>query len=115
VGYIVPNNKNWNKSINKQMAKKATGIMLSERLRKEELSFVSMPKAEVRKILNKQIGKKALVISASEEIKRNFGNVEIVKVVDPMKLNAKHLVEFKNILVDQDVIKILEERLTNGK
>ena len=112
---FVPNNKNWNKSINKQMAKKATCIMLSERLRKEELSFVSMPKADARKALNKQIGKKALVISANEEIKRNLGNVEIVKVIDPMKLNAKHLVESKNILVDQDTVKILEERLTNGK
>ena len=112
---FVPNNKNWNKSINKQMAKKATCIMLSERLRKEELSFVNMPKADARKALNKQIGKKALVISANEEIKRNLGNVEIVKVIDPMKLNAKHLVESKNILVDQDTVKILEERLTNGK
>ncbi len=112
---FVPNNKNWDKSINKQMAKKATCIMLSERLRKEELSFVSMPKADARKALNKQIGKKALVISANEEIKRNLGNVEIVKVIDPMKLNAKHLVESKNILVDQDTVKILEERLTNGK
>lgn len=112
---FVPNNKNWNKSINKQMAKKATCIMLSERLRKEELSFVSMPKADARKALNKQIGKKALVISANEEIRRNLGNVEIVKVIDPMKLNAKHLVESKNILVDQDTVKILEERLTNGK
>ena len=112
---FVPNNKNWSKSINKQMAKKATCIMLSERLRKEELSFVNMPKADARKALNKQIGKKALVISANEEIKRNLGNVEIVKVIDPMKLNAKHLVESKNILVDQDTVKILEERLTNGK
>jgi len=112
---FVPNNKNWNKSINKQMAKKATCIMLSERLRKKELSFVNMPKADARKALNKQIGKKALVISANEEIKRNLGNVEIVKVIDPMKLNAKHLVESKNILVDQDTVKILEERLTNGK
>ena len=112
---FVPNNKNWNKSINKQMAKKATCIMLSERLRKEELSFVSMPKTDARKALSKQIGKKALVISASEDVKRSLGNVEIVKVIDPMKLNAKHLVESKNILVDQDTVKILEERLTNGK
>jgi len=112
---FVPNNKNWSKSINKQMAKKATCIMLSERLRKEELSFVSMPKADARKALNKQIGKKALVISSNEDVKRSLGNVEIVKVIDPMKLNAKHLVESKNILMDQDAVKSLEERLTNGK
>lgn len=112
---FVPNNKNWSKSINKQMAKKAICIMLSERLRKEELNFINMPKSDARKTLNKQIGKKALVISANEDIKRSLANVEIVKVIDPMKLNAKHLVESKNILVDQDTVKILEERLTNGK
>lgn len=112
---FVPNNKNWNKSINKQMAKKATCIMLSERLRKEELSFVNMPKADARKALNKQIGKKALIVSADETVKKSFGNVKVVTVIDPMKLNAKHLADSKNVLVDQEAIKILEERLTNGK
>ncbi len=112
---FVPNNKNWSKSINKQMAKKATCIMLSERLRKEELSFANMPKADARKALNKQIGKKALIVSADENVKKSFGNVEVVTVIDPMKLNAKHLADSKNVLVDQEAIKILEERLTNGK
>lgn len=112
---FVPNNKNWKRSINKQMARKATCIMLSERLRKEELNFVNMPKADIRKALDKQIAKKALVVSANVDVKRNLNNVENVTVVDPTKLNAKHLVSAKNILVDQEVVKILEERLTNGK
>ncbi len=112
---FVPNNKNWKRSINKQMARKATCIMLSERLRKEELNFVNMPKTDIRKALDKQIAKKALVISADLDVKRNLKNVENVTVVDPTKLNAKHLVSAKNILVDQEVVKILEERLTNGK
>ena len=112
---FVPNNKNWNKSINKQMAKKATCVMLSERLRSEELSFIAMPKTDARKALNKQIGKKALVVSASAEVKKSLGNVEAVMVVDPIKLNAKHLADSKNILMDKEAIKTLEERLTNGK
>ncbi len=112
---FVPNNKNWNKSINKQMAKKATCVMLSERLRKEELNFIAMPKTDARKALNKQIGKKALVVSASVEVKKSLGNVEAVTVVDPIKLNAKHLADSKNILMDKEAIKTLEERLTNGK
>ena len=112
---FVPNNKNWNKSINKQMAKKATCIMLSERLRKEELSFVAIPNTDVRKKMEKQIAKKVLVVSGTTEVKRALNNVKIVKVVDPTKLNAKHLAGFKNVLVDQDAVKILEERLTNGK
>ena len=74
-----------------------------------------MPKTDARKALNKQIGKKALVVSASAEVKKSLGNVEAVTVVDPIKLNAKHLADSKNILMDQEAIKTLEERLTDGK
>lgn len=112
---FVPNNKNWKRSINKQMSRKATCVMLSQRLRSEELSFVNIPKEEIRKNLIKKLSIKTLVVSASDDVKRSLKNVEDIKVVDPMKLNAKHLAAVKNVLVDQDVVKILEERLTDGK
>ena len=112
---FVPNDKNWSKKINKQMARKATCIMLSERLRKEELSFVTIPETDTRKALDKQIAEKALVISENTNVKRNLKNLENVTVVDPKKLNTKHLAAVKNVLVDQEAVKILEERLTNGK
>ncbi len=112
---FVPRGKNWKKSVNKQMARKATCIMLSERLRKEELSFVNMPKSDARKNMEKQIGKKALVVSANVDVKMSLKNVKIVDVVDPTRLNVKHLANTKNVLVDQEAVKILEERLTNGK
>lgn len=112
---FVPNEKNWSKKINKQMAKKATCIMLSERLRKEELTFVTMPKLDTRKALDKKIVKKALVVSGDADVKRNLKNLVNVTVIDPSKLNTKHLASVKNVLVDQEAVKILEERLTNGK
>lgn len=112
---FTPNDKNWSKKINKQMARKATCIMLSERLRKEVLNFVSMPKEEIRKSLEEKVGKKALIITANVDVKKNLNNVENITVITPEKINTKHLVSARNILVDQDAVKILEERLTNGK
>lgn len=112
---FVPNDKNWSKKINKQMARKATCIMLSERLRKEALNFVNMPKEAIRKALEEKIGKKALVITANVDVKKSLGNVENVTVITPEKVNTKHLVSARNILVDQDAVNILEERLTDGK
>jgi len=112
---FTPNDKNWSKKINKQMARKATCIMLSERLRKEVLNFVTMPKEEIRKALDEKIGKKALIVTADVDVKRSLDNVENVTVITPEKVNTKHLVSARNILVDQDAVKILEERLTDGK
>ncbi|HAM37485.1 MAG: 50S ribosomal protein L4, large subunit ribosomal protein L4 [candidate division WS6 bacterium GW2011_GWC1_36_11] len=112
---FTPNDKNWSKKINKQMARKATCIMLSERLRNEVLNFVTMPKEEIRKALEEKVGKKALVITNNVEVKRSLNNVEDITVITPAKINTKHLVSARNILVDQDAVKILEERLTNGK
>ncbi len=112
---FVPNNKNWSKKINKQMARKATCIMLSDRLRKEELSFVSMPKDEIRSAISKRVIKTAIVVSENLDVKKSLGNVQNIKVVNPSRLNAKHLAGVRNVLVDQDSVKILEERLTDGK
>ena len=112
---FTPNDKNWSKKINKQMARKATCIMLSERLRKEVLNFVTMPKEEIRKALEEKIGKKALIVTANVDVKKSLGNVENVTVITPEKVNTKHLVSARNILVDQDAVNILEERLTDGK
>jgi hypothetical protein len=38
-----------------------------------------------------------------------------VSFVDANKVNAKHIIDSTKVLVDQDVVKILESRLTNGK
>lgn len=112
---FVPNDRNWKRYISKGMARKATCIMLSERLRKEELKFVNIPKKDIRKALEKQVSKKALVISADGDVKKSLRNLENILIVDPVKLNAKHLTGSNNILMDEEGVKILEDRLTNGK
>ena len=112
---FVPNDRNWKRYISKGMARKATCIMLSERLRNEELKFVSIPKSDTRKALEKQLLKRVLVVSADSNVKRSLRNIENVLIVDPVKLNAKHLTGSNNILMDEEGVKILEDRLTNGK
>lgn len=115
---FVPNNKNWSKKINKNMAKKATSIMLSERLRKKELEFISIDDTELNKI-RKNIGKdkniKIIVISDNTNMMIALRNMKNISVITSSKVNAKHLASTKKILIDNSSIKLLEDRLTNGK
>lgn len=111
-------NRNWSRKINKKMARKATAIMLSSRLKKEELKFITIPAkkgTELRKFLIKDIYNKTIIITKNEDVKLAMRNVENVKVYDADKINAKHAASGREILIDNAVVKILEERLTNGK
>jgi large subunit ribosomal protein L4 len=106
--------KNFSRKINKKMAKKATCIMLSERLRKKELEFTKITEAQAKKLRTNE-GKGILVVSESESAALVLRNNKGINVVNPAKLNAKHLVSSKKVLVDNDSVKILEKRLTNEK
>lgn len=111
-------NKNWKRSINKKMARKATCMMLSKRLGDKDLEFVNIDgkdSKDLRTKVAKVTGKKTLIISANEDIKLAVRNVPGVIFVDVNKVNAKHIVNSTKVLVDNDTVKILEERLTNGK
>jgi len=115
---FVPNNKNWSKRINKGMARKATCIMLSERLRKKELEFINIEATEMTKIRKNIEGDKynrIMVISDNVNVIAALRNMEKVTTIAGNKVNAKHLASTKKILVDNEVVKVLEERLTNGK
>ena len=106
--------RNFSKKINKKMSQKATKIMLSERLRNKELDFVKITPAKSKK-LREERTKGNLVISNDEKVSLTLRNVKRVNVVNPSKLNAKHLVAAKNVLIDDSVINILEKRLLNEK
>ena len=100
------------------MAKKALCVMLSERLRKENLEFVSFKSDESKKMrenISSLNEKSVLVISDNENVKKGIRNIKTVKVITPMKVNAKHVMMGKKVIVDTEVINILENRLTNGK
>lgn len=114
-----PINRNWKKDINKKMVKKATCMMLSKRLKDNVLEFVNIDTEkeirEIRNTVSKNIDTKTLIVSADRNISLALRNIPHITVVEPMKLNVKNIVSAKKVLVDNESIKILEDRLTNGK
>ena len=92
--------------------------MLSERLRKEELEFVNIASTEMTKIRKNIEGDKhtrIMVITDDTKVIAALRNMEKIITMTSNKVNAKHLASTKKILIDNGVVKVLEERLTNGK
>lgn len=110
--------RNWNRKINKKMAKKATCVMLSENLRNKTLEFMKFSLDDVKKLrdeMKKNSSKSALVITDNVELGRKIRNIEKLDVVSSEKLNAKNIAKRKYIYVDNEVIEMLEKRLINEK
>jgi len=57
----------------------------------------------------------ALVITDNVELGRKIKNIEKLDVVSSGKLNAKNIAKRKHIYVDNEVVEMLEKRLTNEK
>ncbi len=114
-----PINRNWKRSINKKMVQKATCIMLSKRLADEVLDFVDIERGkeikDVRNSIIKNVDSKTLLVSQDENVSLALRNISNINVIDPMKLNAKNIVDSKKVYIDKESLKILEDRLTNGK
>lgn len=106
--------KNFKRKINKKMAKKATKIMLSERLRNKDLEFVNITPTKGKK-LREESKESTLVISNDEKLSLTLRNSKKAKVITPEKINSKHVVSAKKVLVDEKSVKILEKRLLNDK
>ncbi len=110
--------RNWNRKINKKMAKKATCIMLSNSLRKKTLEFVDIGKEDIKKMkeeIKKYPSKTRLFVTNNEEFGKKVRNVKGVELVSSAKLNAKHIAANKYAYIDKEVVNILEDRLINGK
>ncbi len=114
-----PNIRNWKKSINKGMVKKALCVVLSERNRNENVKVVSIVNSkelkDIRSKVLKDIEKKTLIISDNDRVKMALRNVKGINVLTPMRVNVKNVVNSKEIVIEKDAVKILEERLLNGK
>lgn len=106
--------RNFSRKLNRKMARKATSIMLSERLRKKELEFVKVTATTAKEIRSGN-DKTVLFVTADDKVALLLRNSKNSEVKSPDKLNAKHLVLAKKILVDEEVVKVLEERLLNDK
>lgn len=114
-----PNIRNWKKSINKGMVRRAMCVVLSERNRNDAVKFVNMNTSkelkDIRNKMLKEINKKTLLISGDEKLKLALRNIKGITVIAPMGVNVKHIVNSKEILVEKEAVNILEERLLNGK
>lgn len=115
---FVPNDRNWERKINKKMAKKATCIMLSKRLKDKDIEFFDIKEKEykeLRKEFVKKAEKRTLIVTTSEDLNKAMRNIEKIEIVKPTNLNAKHIVGADKLLIGNEEVKVLEERLTNGK
>lgn len=114
-----PNERNWKRDINKGMVKKAMCVVLSDRNRKNAVKFVSIVSdkelKEIRNMLNKEISNKTVVITDSDKVRLALRNIKHINVLTPMRVNVKHIVNSKEVVVDKEAINILENRLLNGK
>lgn len=118
VTFATVGKRNWDRKINKKMAKKATCIMLSEVLRNKTLEFKDVKKEDVKKM--KEGSKKnssltTLYVTDEKDFKQKVRNIKGVTIVRPEKLNAKHIAAHRIVNIDNEAIDILEKRLTNGK
>jgi len=110
--------RNWNRKINKKMARKATCVMLSENLRKKTLEFSDIAKEDIVKMKKKMKDSKSLttlVITNNIEFAKKVRNVDGMEIVTPAKVNAKNIARNRFTYVDNEVIDELEKRLTNEK
>ncbi len=116
---FVPNNRNWKKNINEKMKKKALTCVLSSRLKDKELKFMEFSSTKDLKTLRKDIesfvDKKVLLISEDENILKSVRNIKNFLIAKPKFVNIYNLLNNKEILIDVDSVKIIEERLKNGK
>ena len=114
-----PNERNWKRSINKGMVRKAMCIVLSDRNRSGDIKFVSTKTEKelkgIRDTMGKDMFAKTLVVTDSDKVRLALRNIEDIKVLTPMRVNVKHIVNSKEVVVDKEAINILENRLLNGK
>ena len=114
-----PNERNWKRNINKGMVRKAMCIVLSDRNRSGDIKFVSTKTEKelkgIRDTMGKDMFAKTLVVTDSDKVRLALRNIEDIKVLTPMRVNVKHIVNSKEVVVDKEAINILENRLLNGK
>lgn len=114
-----PNDRNWKRSINKGMVKRAMCVVLSDRNRKDAVKFVNMVSdkelKDIRNTLSKDILTKTVVITDNNKVKLALRNIKHINVLTPMRVNVKSIVNSKEVVIDKEAINILENRLLNGK
>jgi ribosomal protein L4 len=70
---------------------------------------------DLRKSVEKNLEGKTLIVSSNEEVEKALRNLSEINVVKAEKVNSKNLADCRKVIIDNEAVKILEERLTNGK
>lgn len=113
--------RNYEQKVNRKMYRAAVQVILSELLRDERLLAVEGFKLETPKTkefvqLLKQLHvKKSLIVVSSEEFTEELylasRNIKDVSVVDSYEINPVALMSFDKVIMTQDAVKQVEERL----
>ena len=112
------NERNFKKKINKKVKRKATFMVLSAKLEKDMIFFVSdinlkEPKTkEMRKFFEKTTCDKSTLVVLPEINKnvilatRNLENVDTVQAKD---INSLDLLSYKHLIIPKESVKVIEE------
>ena len=111
-----PNSENWSRKLNKKMARKARNIVLSGKLKDNEIFFVDLSKIgkdtkEIRKNLIKDMDKKSLsylIITDNKDVQlamRNMSNVSVLKLENA---DTYELLASKILVIDKNYIDNIE-------
>ncbi len=117
---FVPNERNWERKINKKMAKKAVCIMLSDRLKNDLLEFANMASdTDLKKIregvLKAVNSTRSLIVSDNDNVRLALKNVEKIDIIKPSDLNAYSLVKARKILVESKSVELIENQFADEK
>ncbi|MCC7289972.1 50S ribosomal protein L4 [bacterium] len=118
---FVPNLRNWARKINRKMRKLAVAVILSERLRKENLEFVAIAEkkemSETRKLFTSMLGERqqSLVVTSNPVVEMALRNVGKISVARPENLNVFVLVLAKKIVIDNECLDVIEKNVLNEK
>lgn len=111
--------RSWSRKFSKRMNRQAIVCALSEMLRKNALQFVSVDlDAKLKEMRNDFLKyanekKSTMLITKSGEFGLAVRNLENVEYARPETLNVYDVVKCQNVFVEQDAVKILEEKLLN--
>ncbi len=111
-----PNSENWSRKLSKKMANKARNIVLSSKLKDNEILFVDLSKTgkdtkEIRKNLTKNIDKhnvRYLIITDNKDVDMAMRNKSNVKVLKLENADTYELLASKMLVIDRNYIDKIE-------
>jgi large subunit ribosomal protein L4 len=106
--------KDYQKKINKKMKRKALLMVLSSKLRDDEMRILDELKAEktkeMAKVLDNLKVKSVLIGTDDKGVGRAARNIEKVRVLDPKALNVLDLLKYKYLVLTEKAVREIEKQ-----